>query len=253
MWCIKFSPICTTQHVPPHEKMSIIVNETPVMNMMVPCGAQTELSKCGVPRMCHFAVNEREPWWINCTECHIRPCIAMHGICRDNERNQNHKDRVGHRSIKCVKHSRTQKSMMSLVWFLIDLWWNQMFPHVHYGLRKVLNAQLLENMPNTNPSIPRVIWFRHQVQHPSPCKIHTNKYKSLGLHQVRDTVPPKRQFAVKSPSSIFLYLPKRGTMNVPVVVGNDDNLPYDDCKNATDEPEAYNQRQSVMLISTTVP
>merc|ERR1711957_58134 len=93
-------------HVPPHEQVAKVEDETLVVHMVVRSSAEAEGAEKRVPWVLNLTVYQGQPTAEHSAKSHVRPHVTMHQLCCDGEGKENHADGVGDRAIKCIEHLR---------------------------------------------------------------------------------------------------------------------------------------------------
>ena len=120
LWAVlKWIFVRASNHVIPHEQMTIVVLEKGVVDMMVGRRAKTEYVKYAVPRKSVFRMDESQPVGVRGSKCHVRPHVAVHKVGGCVKRDYDHAERVGQRAIECVEQARVGEFVVHLVGFLV--------------------------------------------------------------------------------------------------------------------------------------
>ena len=95
--------------------MPVIEDEALVVHVVIRRSAESEFAEERVPRVLDLGVYECQPARIDGAEGHVRPHIAMHELCRDGERYEDHANSVGDRSVESVEHFGVEEAVVWLM------------------------------------------------------------------------------------------------------------------------------------------
>lgn len=208
--------------VPPHEEVPVVAHGAPVVGAVVPGGAQADLAEGGVPGVVDLAVDEGEPGREGGAEGHVRPGVAVHGVRRRQEGEQDHAGGVRHGPIEGVEEGRLNEPVVLLVRQFVDARAEPVLAHVNKGLEEIVDDELQAEVAGAQAALPAVVGRGEQSEHPCRTQVGTDQEEALGAHEVPAAARPE---GVRAPPRA----------QEPVVVAHNDALGRCHGHDATEE------------------
>lgn len=220
--------VIPSQAVPIHEQVSIIPNESLVVNMVVGSSPKADPPERLLPGMCVLTVDEQQPSTVEGTNGHVGPNVAGDDLGDNCQGQQDHEKGVQQAAIEGIEQCGIDKPVVRFVAVLVDGGVHFVLSDVHSPLEAILQEQRCCDLAPLNPSLKGEIRGGEDIEHPSDDQPASDEDEALRLGRVGLQGVPKDCGA--RPFTLHRGDNAKGANAVKIMIRSSNNLSKSDRK-----------------------